>query len=84
MQLAKNESRHFTCLFSFLAMECDFDYVLLGYVTDERGSLGEVTERVQWTKQRGEFCSAVENFKGACCLQKFSVTASGQANAKRL
>lgn len=58
--------------------------LLLCYVTDERCSLGEAAERVRWTKQRGEFCSAVENFKGACHLQKFSVTASGQANAKRL
>ena len=72
------------CLFSFLAMECDFNYVLLGYVTDERGSLGEAADRRQWRMKEGGFCSAVGNFKGVCHLQKFSVTASGQANAKRL
>jgi hypothetical protein len=32
----------------------------LGYVTDERCSLGEKAERVRWTKKRGFFCAAVK------------------------
>ena len=55
---------------------------VLNHVTE--GSRGENSERTRWVMKRGEFCSAVENFKGACRLQKFSVTASGRSKCKAL
>ena len=53
VQLTKNENRHFGVCFRFWLWNAILIILLLGYVTDERGSLGELTDRVQWTKQGG-------------------------------
>ena len=53
LQLAKETQSPFWWL-SFFVMWYDLALMALGYEVDERGSLGERADRIQWMIQGGE------------------------------